>query len=105
MAPKKTKKTNTVKAIADSTTTVEAPAMKVNVDKPPKAALSAYFHFLRVKRRQADPGTKLSSKILAKEWRRLDADEKIPYFQLATKDKIRYQEEVEAFTAAGGTTM
>merc|ERR1711981_2332 len=105
MAPKKTKKPET----EGSPKKVKAPAMKGDLKNPPKSALTAYLHFVADQRRamrEANPGANFPKNYLkgiGKNWRALNAIDKNVYVEMAKKDEERYNEEVEAFTAAGGT--
>eukprot|EP00760_Papus_ankaliazontas_P006525 PhM_4_TR13080/c0_g1_i1/m.56708 len=68
----------------------------------PKRPLSAYFHFCSTRRaalREANPTCRITeiAKLLAAEWRTLGEAERVEFSELAAKDKLRYQREMESY--------
>ncbi|KAJ3391548.1 FACT complex subunit [Lobulomyces angularis] len=68
----------------------------------PKKNLSSYFFFMKEKRPEVlekNPGISFTEvpKVLGKMWSDLKDSEKEPYEEMAKKDKIRYQEEMEGY--------
>ncbi|KAL0234067.1 hypothetical protein PCE1_001105 [Barthelona sp. PCE] len=72
---------------------------KSNTIKRPR---SAYLYFCQERRpilREENPDLKMTdiSKLLGADWRKLDDTQKIPFNELAAQDKVRYNEEKEAY--------
>ena len=67
----------------------------------PKKPMTSYFHFMNAKRKEtkeADPSLTFGTltKKLTDLWRNIDPEDKKIYENLAAKDKLRYQDEMEA---------
>ncbi|KZP30028.1 hypothetical protein FIBSPDRAFT_908098 [Athelia psychrophila] len=78
-------------------------ATKGKKDKnAPKRALSAYMFFSqdwreRIKTENPDAGFGEVGKLLGAKWKELDDEEKKPYVEMATKDKVRAEKEKTAY--------
>ncbi|EDO36028.1 predicted protein, partial [Nematostella vectensis] len=68
----------------------------------PKRCLSAYFHFINLKRddvKKDNPNASggALSKVLGEMWSKMTDDDKTQYQDMAKKDKVRYESEMKAF--------
>ncbi|KAJ6482913.1 high mobility group box domain-containing protein, partial [Mycena vitilis] len=81
----------------------KAPRGKAKKDpNAPKRALSAYMFFSqdwreRIKAENPDAGFGEVGKLLGAKWKELDDEEKKPYVEQATKDKVRAEDEKNAY--------
>jgi hypothetical protein len=83
---------------------VKAKGTKKEKKAGPKRALSAFFVFAASKRteiKEANPdfGVTDISKELGRQWREMSAEDKVPFEDIAKKDKERYTREKAAFEA------
>ena len=78
---------------------------KTKKDKDaPKKAKTAYNYFYDVVRPQLNMDPKISfQKTIGERWRALSCEERIPFEEMVTADKRRYQEEMLAYNAAKKT--
>jgi hypothetical protein len=74
---------------------------------PPKRAMNAFMHYSQKERpavQQKFPGdVKAVAEELGKSWKNLDTKARAKWAKAAEEDKKRYQTELEAFLAGGGT--
>merc|ERR1712106_520295 len=80
---------------------------KTKVEGMPKRPMSSYFFFIGEIRKQVtidNPEMNLTetTKLLGQKWKALTAEEKLPYEEKATQDKVRYQKAMDEFKAGGG---
>merc|ERR1711935_1003343 len=80
---------------------------KTKVEGMPKRPMSSYFFFIGEIRKQVtadNPKMNLTetTKLLGQKWKALTAEEKLPYEEKATQDKVRYQKAMDEFKAGGG---
>jgi len=90
----KTNGNGNVNAISKSTDITDTNMTIVN--EPPKRSRTAYFIFMASKRSDVqaqNPKATIGSiaKILGKQWKHLDPDQKQVYMDQATQEKIKYQ--------------
>ena len=76
---------------------------KAKDPKAPKKSLSPYMFFSQDYRRKMEKGSSGSRgggfKLVGQAWQQLGQEEKEPFFEMAEKDKIRYQHELEKYHA------
>jgi len=80
----------------------KAPRKGKKDPKAPKRALSAYMFFSqdwreRIKAENPDAGFGELGKLLGAKWKELDEEEKKPYLEQAAQDKIRADDEKNAY--------
>merc|ERR1712073_209738 len=85
----------------------EADGEPINLSEPPKKPRGAYILFGMDARPgivAANPDMKVTQimKLVGAAWQELDEGEKAKYHKLSEEDKTRYEEEKDAFLAAGG---
>lgn len=91
---------------SDSDSEEERPKKKKKKEKDPNAPkknVTAYFHFAAEKRpgikaKNPDMGVTVIAQRIGELWRALQPEDKIPYEQIAIKDKARYQKEFAEYT-------
>ena len=66
----------------------------------PKAAITAYFAVsqkIREDHKKIDPNAKVGNTVISPLWNAMTADEKKPFEEIAAKDKVRFDTEMEAY--------
>ena len=66
----------------------------------PKAAITAYFAVsqkIREDHKKIDPNAKVGVDVISPLWNAMSEDEKKPFKEIAAKDKIRFDTEMEAY--------
>lgn len=82
------------------------PERKKKDPKAPKRGLSAYMFFANEQRenvRTENPGISFGQvgKMLGERWKALSDKQRTPYIDMATRDKLRYEEQMANYVACG----
>ncbi|KAL7754267.1 Non-histone chromosomal protein 6 [Sorochytrium milnesiophthora] len=104
--PKEVKDTE-VKSVRKTRASPKEDARKRKKKDPnaPKRPSTAFFVFSADKRnevKQANPGATVGTiaKVLGDMWKKLTEEEKKPYNERAAQDKVRYEQDMQAYNEA-----